>query len=103
MGCSYQETFDQPWPTILTHYFDDQLDNIPYDTAFDMAVDDYFPEFAKQEDEENQAFADSLIEEQERSLARKEAREGKAPAPKQVSEKKEEISMSFDMPNPDEE
>lgn len=110
-SCKYTETFNHPWSEILTHYFDDQLDKVAHDRAFDMMVDDYFPEFSAKEEEENQAFADSLVAEQQAQLEKKQGRRKVSEIKEDMDEisKKEPkniqkpISMKFDMGNPDEE
>lgn len=93
------------WDEILLHYYEDQIEEIPFNSLYDIACQEYIPEFAEQFEEENQAFADALVEEQRRDLERKKRREGKkeklAPATtnKKVEKSKAEpksINLNFE-------
>lgn len=65
-----EKTHELPWSFILLNYYEDQVDKLEYNDAFDRLVD-YLPKVQKLEDEENQQFADDLIEEQQKTLKKK--------------------------------
>ena len=64
----YLDTFKIPWDELLLHYYESSLANISYNEVFYVAVEQYLPEFMNQAEQEDQAFADSLLEEQKATL-----------------------------------
>jgi len=73
------------WDEILTHYYENQMEEIGYNQVFELAVRDYIPELAAEAEEEDKEFAKSLVKEQKASLAKQKARkakQAKAEAPK---------------------
>jgi predicted nuclease with TOPRIM domain len=75
----YLDTFKIPWEEILLHYYEAGIESLEYNEVFDLAVKEYLPEFMNQADEEDQAFADSLINEQKATIAAKKAKDSKKP------------------------
>lgn len=85
----YLDTFKMPWDELLLHYYESNLANMSYNEVFDMAVNQYLPEFVKEAEDDVQAFADSLLKEQEATIqARKKVgtRVGKGGALKSQGE-----------------
>lgn len=81
----YSKTFHTPlhqvingevmlWDEILLHYYESQMEEVSYNDLFDLAVNEYVPELAEVLEEENQEFADSLLEEQKRTIAKQKTR-----------------------------
>jgi len=109
---AFDATFKIPWTDIISHYYDDQIEEAPYNAIYDMAVTEYLPEVAKAEEVENQAYADSLVQEQKESYEKylkknpdkKRIEEPKKEPTQEDIEKKEaeRTSVDFDMGNPDE-
>ena len=102
LGISFSNTFDLAWTEIVSHYYDNQIEETPFNIVFNMAVDDYCPELAEEEAKADQAFADSLVEEQAETLSKKSIKDKNI---KKIDKKeKRDIEMTFeDMSNPDEE
>lgn len=71
---AYLDTFKLPWDEILLHYYESNLANKSYNDVFDLAVDEYLPEFVQAAEEQDQAYADALIEEQKASLKKNRAK-----------------------------
>lgn len=72
-----KDTFKVAWDEILIHYYESLIEDKSYNEIFDIAVQNYLPEFVDQVERENQAFAESLLEEQ-RELQRKKAAKDEA-------------------------
>ncbi|HBI01739.1 MAG TPA: hypothetical protein DDY18_08985 [Flavobacterium sp.] len=72
----YLDTFKMSWPELLLHYYEAGFEKLEYNEIYDMAVKEYLPEFIQKADEEDQAFADSLLEEQQATIAKKKAKDG---------------------------
>ena len=120
---SFDDTFSLSWTDIVGHYYDQQVEETPYNLIYNSAIDLYVPEMAEEEEEADQAFAESLVEEQKQTLAKKASKKlikdeninkidaasggsvkEKEPTATNVnSENKGDIEMSFDMSNPDDE
>ncbi len=103
----YMDTFDIPWEELLLHYYEGGMDNLSYNEVFDLAVNEYLPEFVNQAEEEDSEFAQSLISEQEATVAAKKARDAQNQALEQatnqmassaskVVEKAQSISKALD-------
>lgn len=70
----YLDTFKIPWDELLLHYYESSLANSTYNQVFDMAVEEYLPEFVDQAEKEAQAFADSLAKAQEAAIKANQAK-----------------------------
>lgn len=70
----YTETFKIPWDELLLHYYESSLANKSYNEVYDLAVEEFLPEFVKEAEDDDQAFAESLLEEQEATLKAKKAK-----------------------------
>ena len=62
------DTFKIPWPYLLEQYYEQQLSEINYNTAYDLATQEHLEKFKQQYDKENEEFAQSLLKEQEESI-----------------------------------
>lgn len=100
-----KDTYKIAWDEILIHYYESALEDKSFNQVFDIAVENYLPEFIDKREEEDRAFAESLLEEQKRTLAAKNKKvkaktggEKKAPEKgSQEPKKGEEImSLNFD-------
>jgi primosomal protein N' len=69
----YLDTFKLPWDELLLHYYESNLTTKSYNEVFDMAVEQYLPEFMEQAEEDDQEFANKLIKQQETALKAQEA------------------------------
>lgn len=101
-----KDTYDISWSEILIHYYEAALEDKDRNQIFDVAVDNYLPEFIDRKEEEDKAFAESLIEEQKRTLERKRRRKKAQTKPKpkepdtdksrKPEKAKEVMNLSFD-------
>ena len=82
----YLDTFDIPWDELLLHYYESRLANMSYNEVFDLAVEEFLPEFVKISEEEDQAFADSLLKEQEAALKAKKAKAKQSQGSKKITQ-----------------
>ena len=71
----YMQTFDIPWEELLLHYYEASMESLSYNDVYDLAVSEYLPEFVKEQDDEDQEFADALVKEQEETLVKKKAKD----------------------------
>lgn len=85
-----KNTYKLPWTEIVAEYYDSQIEQSEYNTIYEIAENQYLPEVAEAREESDQAYADSLIEEQKRSMKKTEK-----------IEKKEEVNLTFNMDDPD--
>ena len=97
------QVFTLPWDHVLTHYYEATLENLDYNDVYNLAVKDYVPEFADQEEKENREFAQSLIKEQKATLAKKEAKKQKQVrvSESKASEKPKVKSMNLNFDDDD--
>lgn len=118
LGTSVSKTFDIAWTDIVSHYYDSQIEDTPFNIVFNMAIDEYVPELAEEEEKEQQAFADSLVEEQKETLSKKSLKDENSkktdsvalpsvkiqepPATEEEPNDNKDIEMNFDLGNPDE-
>ena len=86
LGMGFKATFDLPWSEVMSIYYDAQIEDLDYNTVYDIAVSSYLPEKAEEQEAADIAFAESLVVEQEESVKKK---------------KEIELAMEFDMENPD--
>lgn len=101
-----QDTYNLNWSDILIHYYESALEDKDKNQIFDLAMDNYLPEFMNRKEEEDAAFAQSLLEEQKRTLVKKQGagkdtKKGNKKAPntgqsRKPEEKKEVMSLKFD-------
>lgn len=80
------------WDEILLHYYEEYMEDAPYNSIFDTACRDFIPELAKELEEEDQKFADALVEEQKRTIAAKKERDRKKKEKKKI-DKKQKVSV----------
>ena len=77
----YLDTFKFPWDELLLHYYESNLANKSFNEVFDLAVEEYLPDFVQAAEEADQAYAESLLEEQAATLKAKKARDGETALP----------------------
>lgn len=89
------EVYKMPWDFVLQNYYESFLETRPYNEVYDLAVQDYLPEMAEEYEKELQEFADSLVDEQEQTLERKEKQQSldKKPSSEQEEVKEEEVEI----------
>lgn len=80
----YLDTFKLSWSELLLHYYESKYEEMEFNDIYEMAKKEHLPEFIKEANEEDQEFADSLIDEQNATIARAKAK-GKAKDPLQES------------------
>jgi hypothetical protein len=71
----YLDTFKLPWDELLLHYYESNLADKSYNEVFDLAVEQYLPEFMEAAEETDAEFAASLVKRQEAELKAKKARD----------------------------
>jgi len=103
----YSSTFHTPlhevmeckvvqWDDILLHYYEEQMEDLPFNSLYDIACQEYIPELAEEFDKENEEYAMALVEEQEKTIKKREAKQAKKkPAPKPEPELKKPKSMNL--------
>lgn len=69
------QTFDIPWEELLLHYYEAGIENLSYNEVYDLAIQEYLPEFVNQAEEEDTEFAQALIKEQNSSVEAKRAKD----------------------------
>jgi len=92
------DTYKLSWPDILIHYYESSVEDKSFNDTLDIAMDNYLPEFIHRKEEEDRAFAQSLVEEQRLSLASGK-RKGKGKAKGKFKKPKEEPSKGKEMMN----
>jgi len=88
--------YDLPMDFVLEHYYESFLEKNSYNEVFDIAVQEYLPEIAAEEDKAAQEYADSLVEEQEKTLKLKEKSQSLDKKPHSDSNKKAEEEIKID-------
>lgn len=76
----YMDTFNIPWEELLLHYYEASIENMPFNEVYDLAVSEYLPDFVQAQEEDDQAFADSLVAEQEATIKAKKEKDAKTAA-----------------------
>ena len=71
-----EEVYNLSWDFVLRNYYEYMMEQNGYNLTFDMAKE-LLPELAQDEEKANQAFADSLVEEQKETLRKKAKRDKK--------------------------
>ena len=71
----YMDTFDIPWEELLLHYYEANIESLSHNEVFDLAVSEYLPEFMKEAEDEDSEFAQSLRDEQDRTVKAKKAKD----------------------------
>lgn len=69
-----KDTFKLPWDDILIHYYESTLEDRAFNELYDIAVDNYLPEFMNRKEQEDAAFAEKLVKEQQQTLNKKKAK-----------------------------
>jgi primosomal protein N' len=115
----YSKTFHTPlhdvysldFEHVLSNYYESTFEEIPYNDLYDIAIEDFIPELAEQNNEDAEQYAKDLEAEQVRTLERKARRESRAAQPVAskpeltknqrdskvpVKAKEEEINIVFD-------
>lgn len=97
------DTYEVPWSDILIHYYESLLENNTFNQNFEIMTARYLPELVDQKDAEDAAFAQSLVEEQRRTLKKKKAKTkvklkkpAEAPKRKPEGEPEEVMNLQFD-------
>jgi len=106
----YSSTFHTPlhevmeckvvqWDDILLHYYEEQMEDLPFNSLYDIACQEYIPELAEEFDKENEEYAMALVEEQEKTIKKREAKQAKkkqAPKPEPELKKPKSMNLSFE-------
>lgn len=71
----YMDTFNIPWEELLLHYYEAGIESLTYNEVYDLAVTEYLPEFVNEIEEEDDLFAQSLVKEQDATVAAKKAKD----------------------------
>jgi len=106
-----QDVYKLDFEHVLSNYYESTFEEIPYNDLYDIAIEDFIPELAEQNNEDAEQYAKDLEAEQIRTLERKARREGKTVQPivskpamtknqrvqqEAVKAKEEEINIAFD-------
>lgn len=84
----YSKTFSTPlhlvmegnvvaWDEVLTHYYEDQIEDVSYDKIYEIACREYVDEIAEEVEKEDEEYAKALIKEQKKTLKKKKEKEAK--------------------------
>jgi hypothetical protein len=98
----YSKTFHTPlhivmdgktlqWDDILHHYYEEQMEEIPFNAVFDIACKDYIPDLAQDLEDEDEAYAKALVDEQKRTIEAKKKRDA-AKNKKTIKQHKNDIN-----------
>jgi len=106
-----QDVYNLDFEHVLSNYYESTFEEIPYNDLYDIAIEDFIPELAEQNNEDAEQYAKDLEAEQIRTLERKARREGKTAQPvvsapvmtknqrikqEAVKAKEEEINIAFE-------
>lgn len=99
-----KDTFNISWDEILINYYEAALEDKRHNEIFDIAIENYLPEFISQQEQADREFAESLVEEQRRTLEAKRQRDkakgrGKGKKPKEPQIRKPEQAPSEEIMN----
>lgn len=85
-----------PWDEVLLHYYEEQIEDMPFNAVYDIACQDFLPDLAEEFEKENEEYAQALVEEQKRTLEKKKKRDEKKAkvAKKPQKESKSDTSES---------
>ena len=72
-----QDVYNLDFEHVLSNYYESTFEEIPYNDLYDIAIEDFIPELAEQNNEDAEQYAKDLEAEQIRTLERKARREGK--------------------------
>jgi hypothetical protein len=64
-----------PFTQVLTHYYEDTFSQMDRNDLIDMTIEDHLPEIEAEYDDELREWTESLVEEQNRTLAVKEKKQ----------------------------
>lgn len=70
-----QQVRKMPFMHILQEYYETQIEGYEYNDLYDMTVQQLIPELMRAREEQDEEFAQNLVEEQQRTLKRKEKKE----------------------------
>lgn len=70
--------FTLPFDTVLTNYYEQTMEDMPFNALFDQVIEDFLPELQEERTKEDQDYAKALEDEQAMTLARAEAKRLKA-------------------------
>jgi primosomal protein N' len=76
-----QDVYKLDFEHVLSNYYESTFEEIPYNDLYDIAIEDFIPELAEQNNEDAEQYAKDLEAEQIRTLERKARREGKTAQP----------------------
>lgn len=76
-----QDVYNLDFEHVLSNYYESTFEEIPYNDLYDIAIEDFIPELAEQNNEDAEQYAKDLEAEQIRTLDRKARREGKTVQP----------------------
>lgn len=65
------ETYKIPWPDLLIHYYEAAIEDRNHNELYELAVENYLPVFINKKEEEDKAFAERLVKEQQETLRKK--------------------------------
>ena len=90
------------WDEVLLHYYEDQMEDLPFNSIYDIACQDFIPELADQYEKENEEYAQALLEEQQRTIEAKKKRDAKKKQLKQPKKEEKQEPEQIDQPKPPE-
>jgi len=76
-----QDVYQLDFEHVLLNYYESTFEEIPYNDLYDIAIEDFIPELAEQNNEDAEQYAKDLEAEQIRTLERKARREGRTAQP----------------------
>lgn len=79
-----QDVYQLDFEHVLSNYYESTFEEIPYNDLYDIAIEDFIPELAEQNNEDAEQYAKDLEAEQIRTLDRKARREGQTPQPANI-------------------
>jgi len=77
---AYLDTFKLPWDELLLHYYESNLANKSYNEVFDLAVEEFLPEFIQEQDKLDKDLEESLVKQQKAQQRANKANAGKGEA-----------------------
>lgn len=82
------------WDDVLLHYYENQMEEMPFNAIYDIACQDFIPELAEQYEQENEEYAQALVEEQQRTLEAKKKRDAKKAKVEEKPQNEEQTETS---------
>lgn len=90
---------DVQWDEILLHYYENQMEDLPFNNVYEIACQDFIPDLADEFEKENEEYAQALVEEQKRTI---EAAKKKKPSKYTQKTDKKELSTENNKKKPPE-